>query len=185
MKYEFSKQYIYPAVAVLLISGWPLQLWSEEKNRIGYIDLEYVFANSNLRDTAYKEFQAQKERLVQGKKAAEASLAKLRKELRDRESLLGAEEYQKDLKDIELKTLELEKTILQSKEDLRKWEQDTLATLYDDITVVMEIISREEKMPVILSRQNAILYGDSSLDMSQRAIDLINELDERNTPAAK
>lgn len=157
----------------------------EQQLKIGYIDLEYVFANSVIRDTLYKDYLAQKERILQARKTAEASLILLRKEIRDSENLLGFEEYRDAYQKAEIKVNELEKTIMVAREELKKWESDGMAAVFDEIHLILEIISKEENMPIILSKHNSVMHGNSNLDMSQRAIDLINEFDERNTPSAK
>ena len=158
---------------------------SAENKRVGYIDLEFVLQNSIARDTFYKEYLNQRSRMIAARKSAEDNLHKLRKELRQKEHLLGYSEYEREYLAAKERIDETEKAVLQAREDLKKWENDNTGVLFDELLTVLEIIAEEENLELILSRQTSVLFGESGLDFSQRAIDLLNEKEERETPTGR
>lgn len=158
---------------------------SEEKTEvIGYIDLQYVFENSNLKDSTYKDFLLKKKRLIEQKKRTEEELVKLKNSLDQKKNLIGYSEYMNE-KELISETIEnYEKQIQEFQKEIKAWEADAMAGVFDEIINVMKIISEEENMPVIISRR-AVIYGKFSRDMSQRAIDIINEVNQRSIPSAR
>lgn len=158
---------------------------SPKPKRVGYVDLEYVFENSALKDTLYKEYQNQRQNIIKSKKNAETNLQLLLFSLRQKEAMMGYQEYQKELRVSEKKVKEYEETIKEAKEELRKWEADLMASVFDNIISVFQAIADEKQLDLILSRKTSILYGDTDLDYSQDVIDLINEINERDTATAK
>ncbi len=169
----------------ILLLAFALPLSAAEKTKVGYIDLEYVLQNSALKKTIYKDYTAQKDKINAVRLAAEKNLQELRRKQRAQEILLGYEEFTKNQQEFDAKITEAEKQVAEAREELKKWEQENMGSLFDEIMLVLEILAKEENLSIILSKKNAIIYGETSLDITQRAIDLINEADERATPAAK
>ena len=169
---------------LLLVFCLQFPLFSIEK-KVGYIDLQFVFENSAIKDTLYKDFLSQKEKVKAAALQAQINLHLIQKSLREKERLLGYQEYLQEYKLIENKIKEHEETIQKSHEDLKQWEQEIMAQLFDEIINILEIIAEEENLSIIISRQTSVVYGETAADITQKAIDLINEINERNTPSAK
>lgn len=172
-----------PLLLGLALTALPAQ--AVDQARVGYVDLEYVFQNSALKKTVYKDYTAQKDKINAARLAAEKVLQDLRRQQRSQEALLGYEEFAKSQQELNARIAEGEKLVAEAREELKKWEQENMGSLFDEILLVLELLAQEENLSVILSKKNAVIYGETSLDMTQRAIDLINETDERATPAAK
>lgn len=156
-----------------------------EKFRVGYVDLEYLYENSALKKAIYKEYSNQKEKIRQVKKNSEKKIGELNFKKKTLSVLLGYEEFLEEVKEIDKEIEKEEKLILEAKEAMRKWETENAALLFDEVMLVLELIAEEEDLDLILSKKNAIIYGDPALDVTQRAIDLINETDERSLPGVK
>lgn len=183
MKY-FKQLKLFIFVLILLMARVPI--FSEDNDpRVGYIDIEYVIENSALKDTLYRDYTNQKERLKQIKIDAEKNLIALKKEMRINEELLSFSEYQEKEKELLQKKEELESGIKEVRDDIKKWEDDLMATLFDEVLIIMQMIAEEENLDIIISKNRSVLYGTEGLDFSQKAIDIINELNERDTPVAR
>ena len=153
--------------------------------KIGYIDIEYILKNSKLKNTILKEYNYKRKEIIENKSKHEELLFLLKRELRRKEKLLGYSEYLEELKNIKDKIKDFEKKILKLKIELKNWEEESSVVFFDEFFIVLEIISKEESMPIILSRKKNILYADDKLDMTQKAINLLNKLNERKSPSAK
>jgi len=159
--------------------------YSQKTSKIGYIDMEYVYENSNLSNLLVKKFEAQKKRMTLLRNKYMKKLSLLKKELRDKEKFLGYTEFLKEHKKISRKIILYEAEVIQANNSLKKLESDLMGSVFDKILLVLEIIAKEEGLDVILSYKTDILYANTELDMSQRAIDLLNESNDRDTPTAK
>ena len=157
----------------------------EKKSRVAYIDLEYVFDNSAARNTVFKEFKAQRSKILTAKKNAEEKVLNMRTELRALQAILGYEEYQKKIVLIKDRITEYENEVIEAKKEIKKWEEDLMASTFDDVLRVFEILAEENDVDIIVSKKTSVLYGKNDLDLTQQAVDLINEIDERNTPSAR
>lgn len=177
-------RYVLPAL-LLFLAFFPIPIFPEDKSDIAYIDLKFVFENSNLKNRLYREFLSQKDRVSEriralGRKIRDEQLA-----LAALQPMLGAKEFLLERNKVEKKLKQYEDEIAKAKKDVASWESENMAILFDEIINVLTILSKEEGIKIFLSRQSAMVYGDSALDYTQRVIDLINEIDERNTPSAK
>ncbi|GEM_PF-2137117 len=151
---------------------------------IGYIDMQYVFENSNLKDTAYKEYLNKKKRLIEEKENVQKRVRQMEESLEQKKQFLGYSEYIKEKEASQEALDDYREQVKKFQDEMVAWETDTMAGVFDEIINVMEIIAKEEKMPVIVSRKS-VVYGKYSRDMSQKAIDIINEVNQRSVPTAK
>ena len=177
------KKIVFISLAFLLMLGSAIA--QKKVRKVGYVDLEFVFKNSASKQNLYIEYKKQRRRILRAKSNAEDNLTRLKLETRKLESILGYDEYKKRSAKIKLKIKEYETSIQEARTELEKWEADLMGSAFDDIIRVLEIIALENDLSLIVSKKNAILYGDPNLDFTQDAIDLINEVNERNTPSAK
>lgn len=185
MKNINKKLILFFTLITLTVSIHPKDKKIEEKKEIiGYIDLQYVFENSNLKDSSYRNYLTKKKQLLEQKEKTEKDLFQLKDKLQQKQNYLGYSEYKQEEKKI-AKTIEnYQEEIQKFQEEIKVWETDAMAGVFDEIINVMKIISEEENMPVIISRR-AVIYGKFSRDMSQRAIDIINEVNQRSVPTAR
>ncbi len=171
--------------AILLVLLLPCSLIQAQESRVGYVDLEYVFENSALKSTLYKQYQNQRLNILNAKKNAEQNLQDLLFRLRQKESMMGYSEFQIELKKAEIKIKDYEEKIKTTKDELRKWEADLMASVFDNIISVFQAVADEKKLDLIISRKTSVLYGKTDLDYSQEVVDLINEINDRDTATAR
>jgi len=160
-------------------------IYSTEKTKVAYVNLEYLFENSNYKEKLDKELNKQKNKIIEYQKKLVLQTNTLISELNQKEKLLGHDEFTKELSEIQKKIESLNAEKAELENDLTKIEKEYKHMIYDDIITVMEILSEEENVDIILSDNKTIIYGKTSLDLSQRAIEIMNELESRNTPSAK
>lgn len=147
--------------------------------------MEYVIESSSLKNKIKKDFESYKTKIEKVQNEIIEKIDSTNLDLNIKESLLGFEEYLLEKKKIREVLLQYENELEKTKEDLKHLKSDFMASLYDEIITTLEIISEEENIDIILSHRSSVIYGKNSVDFSQRAIDLLNELNSRETPTAK
>ena len=153
--------------------------------RVAYLDLEYVFKNSNLKARSDKESKAQKERFIYLKNRIELSLRKKNKELRQLEMILGHTEYMKEFEE-RSGGLELQKKELADlKKKYDEWYKAAQVNLYEELMIAIETISQKENVSIVLSRHPAVLFSNDSLDISEKVIDLLDQINQRDSITTK
>ena len=158
----------------------------EEKLKILYIDLDYVYEQSDLKVRSQKEVGRKRKSLDNIRKEAEVSLQKDKKYLNRLESLLGYEEYVREYKQLyqekfERKRKEFEKL---SKE-LEFWRREKELDLFEELLLAVETIAEKENATIVLRKKGSIVYINPSLDISDQVIDLLNEVNQRASITVK
>ncbi|RME88373.1 MAG: OmpH family outer membrane protein [Candidatus Hydrogenedentota bacterium] len=184
-----ANRFLMAFCAILVILSlaflFPVLSFAKEPTRVGYVDLKFIFENSVLKNRLYAEFMQQKSQLKRQIRNLALRKRKLELLYAKQYNLLGYQEAMAEEKKLQEKILNLEKQIDRVKKDIKSWENENMAILFDEIINALSVISKEENIQLFLSRESALVYGDTDLDYTQRVIDLINAIDERNTPSAK
>jgi len=179
------KRLILNIAILLFINSLILsQAWARN-NKIIYVDIEFIIENTYLKKTFQEEYIRKRKDLQNTKYEKEKALYLIKDRLRQQKFLLGHQEYLKEFSKIHKKLTEYEAEILKLRKSLTEWEKDTMASIFDDLLLIMEVISTEEKIGIILSKEPNIIYSDNNYDYTQKVVELLNEIDERSTPTAK
>ena len=158
---------------------------SEEKRKIVYVDIEYVFQNSLLKEKLNRKYKQQKERFMKLRQNAEEKLGDFRKYLRQLEEYLGHSEYVLEFKNLQEDKKNLEAEVIEARKDFKKWEKENQAIILDEFYHALEILAKEEKIDIILSKKKTIIFGDNKFDVSERIISILEDIKERDSVTAK
>lgn len=158
---------------------------SAEEMRIGYVDLDYVIENSYLKTMVDRSYREERSSLFQAQNQLFSELTNLQIKNNQMQSMLGYSEYMQEQAALTEHIKEKEKEVLQSWEELKNWEKGNSAQLYDDLFLALKEIAHENNMSIVLDRRHAVLYGDRSEDISQKVLDFLNRLSERDDPSVR
>lgn len=171
--------------AVLALFAVTAGTINSEETEIAYVDIEYIYENSALQKKLADEYHSRREALMKIRSQAARNVEKLQALLKRRTHLLSYDEYTAEVELINRKIEEAEKRSAEAAEELKQWESDIMATVYDDILLALETVAAEENIRLILSKKQAVVYSETALDISQNVIDLLNESDARLSPTAR
>lgn len=146
-----------------------------EKTKIGIVDLQRALNDSEAGKKAKTELEAlikEKQNLINEKRQA---FEKAKDEL-DKKSLVLSKEAKKH-KTEELAVMErnLEKLIGESNEEIQKKQRDREVGILKELEGIIEKLAVEEKFTVILP-EDVILYADEHLNLTDRVIEMYNNL---------
>ena len=155
------------------------------KNKVAYVDLEYVFQTSSLKKESDNKTKLQKQTYIELQNNLKTSLSKIKKELRQLERMLGHAEYMKIFKKRKNKINIQKKELLNLKKEYKEWYRIAQVSLFEELVIAIETISEKEEVDLVLSKRPAVLYSEDSLDISDKVINFVNQINQRESITVK
>ena len=155
------------------------------KNKVAYVDLEYVFQTSSLKKESNNKTKLQKQTYIELQNNLETSLSKIKKELRQLERMLGHAEYMKIFKKRKNKINIQRKELLNLKKEYKEWYRIAQVSLFEELVIAIETISEKEEIDLVLSKRPAVLYSEDSLDISDKVVNFVNQINQRESITVK
>ena len=156
-----------------------------KEKTIAYINLEYVLQNSVLNKTAKRRTTEQSKAFAKLRKKVETSLHTYRKKMRQLEALLGHSEYMKEFKELQKKLEGYQKELQEVKKEYKLTKEKYQAELFQELLAAVQLISEKEKIKIVFSKDIAVIFSDDSFDISDKVIDLLDDLNQRDTITVK
>ena len=177
-----SKFFIFYIVLIFYCSS----ITAEEELKILYVDLNYVYSQSDLKERVEKETNQKRKSIETIREEARNSLREDKKYLKRLELLLGYEEYATEYRQLYQKKFELkEKELEKLNEELNLWRKEKESGVFEELLLAIETIAEKEKAKIVFHKRGSIVYADSSLDVSDQVIDLLNEINQRSLITVK
>jgi outer membrane protein len=154
--------------------------------RVGYIDLQKVVVESDKGKDAKKNLGDEFEKLRKNLTQKQDELQRLKDALEKQASTMTPEartdkekQYQSKLKDYQRLQSDYEA-------DIRQKEQELFQKIMKELEEVVKGFGESEKYTLILEKlQSGILYGSTSIDLTDKVISLYNDSTKKKTPPKK
>ncbi len=163
------KSIVYILIIFLFFSAKSL---SSEK--ITYVDIEYLFKNSDLGNKIYLKLNDENNNIKNKLKEKEKKLIEVEKELINQKNIISKEEFNKRLSALndEVKLFRNErKSIIKNFETEKSKE---INSFFQKITPILEEYMIENSIHFILDKKN-VLIADKKLEITNNLINIINE----------
>ena len=161
-------------------------LLAEEKFKVLYIDLDYVYEQSKLKIKTENELRKKRKFIETTKLKLEDSLRSDKKYLAQLESFLGYAEYNAEYKELYQKKLgDKEKEFQRLHEELNLWKAEKELNIFEEFLLAVETIAEKEKAKIVFFRKGSIVFADQSLDISDQVIALLNQINQRASVTVK
>ena len=149
--------------------------------RIAYIDLDYVFRNSSLKTLYEKARKKNLQKEFNKVKNLENNSVKNNKQINQISSYLGYKEFQKKYKSI----LSTNKKIYAQIDNLntkrQDWNNEMKLILFDKLLLAISIITEDQELDFVLSKEDALIYSKPKFDISQDAVRVLRQIEDRNS----
>lgn len=160
---------------LLLLISIPSISGSADTPRIGYVDLQQVISLSQPGQAARAKMQVERDEKQKEVNAREEEIKRLEGELEKRAPVLSEEAKREREETIGRKIRDLRRTIEDFNRDLAKRENELVAELLKEVTVVIMEYGKEKRYTLILEKgQAGVLYGDEGADITQEIINVYN-----------
>ena len=147
-------------------------LFAQEK--IAFIDLNYVYANSKDGKKIMKEDQAKQKKLSKEFAEFQIKLDKEKNDLLAQKNVLAEEEYKKKIIDLENNLKKYNEIIVKKNQDLIDYQNKSKVEFTTILKTTLESYSKDNSISMILRKEN-LLIGKNSLDVTKEILDLFNK----------
>lgn len=161
---------------IFVVAFATLCLFSSQANaqiNIAVIDIDMILIKSKAAESIKKQVEEKRKAFLKDIKTEEDKLRVEQKSLEKKRSDLSKEEFLKQRQGFENRRLVARKKIQNKKQNLEKAYSKAMNILTKSIYEVCQKIAVEDKIDLIITRQN-IVVGSMSLDITQKAMDRLN-----------
>ena len=143
-------------------------------NKIYYIDVDYIFKNSNKGKEIIlnldKINKNHRDELEKDKK----TLLKLEKDINQKKNILNKEELNRQLNKLNLKVSKYNQKKELLDEKFKKTKKENINSFFSSIENIINDYMKEKKVDLLIDKKT-ILIGVSSLDATKEVLDIINK----------
>ena len=144
------------------------------EDKIAFIDLNYVYANSKIGKKIIKETQAKQKIISKEFKDFQKKLDKEKENLLAQKNVLSEEEFKNKLKELETNLQNYNQIIAKKNQNIIKLKKKNKNEFANTLKSTLETYSKENSISMILRKEN-LLIGKSNLDITKDILDLFNK----------
>tara|TARA_Y100000389_G_C17415362_1_gene493366 strand:+ start:958 stop:1485 length:528 start_codon:yes stop_codon:yes gene_type:complete len=148
------------------------QIKAEDK--IGFIDLTYLFNNSNVGKSINKEIKSRNDKINSEFNDYKKKIEKEKKTLLAQKNVIADEEYRKQLIQLEKNIKEYNSIILKKRNELSKLNNKVRTDFSNKLRPVLEEYSKENSIGMIIRKEN-LLIGKNTLDLTKGILEIFNK----------
>jgi outer membrane protein len=168
-------RYFLVALCLFLSAG---TAWSQDRVKIGFIDVQRAISESQAGKRAKEKFQAQIKKAEGDLLKEKSELERLKADLDKKGPLLKDEERRNLEVELQRRYTNYQRGMTDQQQDLRQKESEMTADILKELEKIVNEVGKAEKFTLILERSQ-VLYSDQGIDITNRVIDAYNS---RNKP---
>ena len=147
-------------------------IYSQEK--IVFIDLNFIFNNSNAGKDLNLQIEKQSKELKIQINESEINIENKKNKLLNQKNVLSTEEYAKKLNILENDIKKINSFILKKDKDLTLFKKTAEKEFFDKLNLIIEKYSLSNSISIILKKDN-LLMAKKDLDITKDIFDIFNE----------
>jgi outer membrane protein len=172
--------------AGMVIGGWLAvsapSAQTPAASRVGFVDIQKVLARSAAGVAAREQLEKEKASMQKQVDAQRVELEKLRDELEKKGQLLSADARKEKQETLERKVRDARRLVDDLQNTLQKKEEAMLAKVLQDVSGLIQKVSKDKGYSIVLERQrSSVLYASAEADMTD---DVIRAYDEETKKAS-
>ncbi len=144
------------------------------QDKIAFIDLNYVYANSNIGKKIIKETNAKRKAIQKEFKEFQNKLDEEKKKLLAQKNVLAEEDFKNKIQKLEENLIKYNKIIDKKNKDLIDFQNKSKKEFALSLNSTLEKYSKENSISMILRKEN-LLIGRNNLDVTKDILDLFNK----------
>jgi len=145
---------------------------AEEK--IAFIDLNYVYSNSNIGKKIIKKINKKQENINNEFKDYQKKLDEEKKKVLAQKNVLAENEYKQKIKELENNLIKYNEIISKKNKDLLDFRKQSKNEFALNLRSTLEKYAKEKKISMIL-RKEQLLLGENRLDITEEILNLFNK----------
>lgn len=165
------------ALVLLFVTGLPVGLSARAahaETKIAVVDIDSILSSSKAAKSIKAQVDEKRKTFLKSVKEQEDKLRTEQKAIEEKRADMSKEDLIKTAQDFEKRRIEARNTLQKKKSELDKSYSKAMNTLTDTITEVCQEIADEQKIDLIITRQN-IIIGNNSLDITPNIMELMDK----------
>ena len=164
---SFVRAFALCALCMLIYAG-PVQAATPTAN-VAVVDVQKLMTDSKAAQSIQKQIETKRQQYQQEFSKHEEELRNSEKSLAEARGNLSAEEFNDRRQDFENKLLETRKLVQKRRRALEKAAAAALAQLRNKVVGIVATIADDQKIDLVITRQNIILV-DKDLDITAQVL---------------
>ena len=169
---HFNVQKISFLSIFIIFLSWSNSTYAE--NDILFIDLDYIFTNSNAGKKITKEIQEKNKNINNQFNDYQKLVSEKRNNLLNQKKILSEEEFKKKLRTLENEINEMNKKISTKKKEIINLQQKIRSQFSKELKILLQNYAQNNSINMIVNKNN-ILIGKKDLDITKEILDLFNK----------
>ena len=147
---------------------------SYANDKIVFIDINYIFKNSDAGKDLYNQISKKNEQLQNEINNFKNQIEDERKKILSQKNVLSVEEYNKKINSLETKITKINSTVSVKKKEFALFQKKVENNFSNSLNLLLEEYSSNNSIDIILKREN-LLMAKKDLDITQVIFKLFND----------
>jgi Skp family chaperone for outer membrane proteins len=150
------------------------QNFSYSEDKIAFIDLNFIFNNSNAGKKLNKQIEDKSKKMNSEFNEIKKKIESDKKKLLSQKNVITKEEYQKKIVELENEIKSYNNKISKKNQELAKFQNKARAEFSNQLKSILEEYSKKNSIGIIFRKEN-LLIGKNTLDVTKGILDLFNQ----------
>tara|TARA_E500000178_G_scaffold341160_1_gene384747 strand:+ start:337 stop:843 length:507 start_codon:yes stop_codon:yes gene_type:complete len=161
-------------ILIIVFSAFFFNSFSIAEEKIAFIDLNYLYSNSNIGKKIIKNINKKQENINNEFKDYQKKLDDEKKKVLAQKNVLAESEYKLKIKELENNLIKYNEIISKKNKDLLDFRKKSKNEFALNLRSTLEKYAKEKKISMIL-RKEQLLLGENRLDITEEILKLFNK----------
>ena len=158
---------------LLIIFFFTYSFSALSSDKLAYVDLDFIFANTNLGKKIILELKKENQKNIDNLKKDELKLAKLEKDLITKKNILSKEEFDKKFSEINLNISSFRKEKKKIIQDFEIKKKKEISSFFKRINPILIEYMKKNSLDLILDKKSLII-AKNELDITIKIKEIID-----------
>ena len=159
---------------LIIIFSFFVNTYSFSENNILFIDIEYIYFNSNAGKIVNKKIQSETKKINDEFSGYNKEIQEEKDKLVNQKNILSQEELQKKSIELKKQIREYDKIISNKNNQLIKYKNETKIEFTKKLSKIVQEYAFNNSIEMIIKKNN-ILIGKKELDVTEEVLNLFNK----------
>ena len=159
---------------LIIIFSFFVNTYSFSENNILFIDIEYIYFNSNAGKIVNKKIESETKKINDELSSYQKKIQEEKDKLVNQKNILSQEELQKKSIELKKKIREYDKIVSNKNKQLIKYKNETEIEFTKKLSKIVQEYASNNSIEMIIKKNN-ILIGKNELDATKEVLNLFNK----------
>ena len=159
---------------LIIIFSFFVNTYSFSENNILFIDIEYIYFNSNAGKIVNKKIESETKKINDELSSYQKKIQEEKDKLVNQKNILSQEELQKKSIELKKQIREYDKIISNKNNQLIKYKNETKIEFTKKLSKIVQEYAFNNSIEMIIKKNN-ILIGKKELDTTEEVLNLFNK----------